>query len=276
MDVSGQQEPPAGLVEQGQATVPDPLAARRRFASRLVGEGIELGPGHSPFPVPAGVKVRYLDRWEPGENSSLFPELGDPQTFLQPDIPVNLDLDRLNVIVDESQSFAIASHIIEHLANPLAMLVEIHRVLRPGGLLILLLPDRHSTFDRERAPTPLAHLVDEYRRDVREVDDAHIVDFIIGCLKSTGDGRDTNVLISERSSEEIELHRRRSVHAHVWDMSEFEDVMAYAAGELRACFDVIDTVRPGEEGTQGNEFGWLLERRSPLDIPEAPDRHLQA
>jgi SAM-dependent methyltransferase len=262
VDVTGLRERPGAPAALPQATVPDPLVARRRFASRLVGEGIEIGPGHSPFPVPAGVKVSYVDRWEPTENSSLFPELGDPQTFPKPDIPVNLDRDRLSAVPDESQDFVIASHIIEHLANPLAMLMEIHRVLRPGGFLILLLPDRHRTFDRERAPTPLAHLVDEYRRDIREVDDAHIVDFIIGCLKSTGDDRDTNLLVFEPSSEEIDLHRRRSVHAHVWDMSEFEDVLAFAAAELKVCFDVVDAVRPGDEGTHGNEFGWLLERRA--------------
>lgn len=247
---------------EGAAASPDPLAVRRRFASRLVGEGIEIGPGHNPCPVPARVTVRYLDRWEPEENSSLFPELDDPRTFPMPDILANLDLDRLSAVVDESQDFVIASHIIEHLANPLAMLVELHRVLRPGGLLILLLPDRHRTFDSERAPTPLAHLVDEYQRDVREVDDAHIVDFIVGTLRAAGDSRDANVLISERSPEELEHHRRRSVHAHVWKMDEFEDVLTYAAGQLKVRFDVIDTVLPGEEGTHGNEFGWLLERRA--------------
>ena len=261
--VGGQQGPGAPSGEEVEATAQDPLAARRRFTSRLVGEGIEIGPGHNPCPVPAEVTVRYLDRWEPDENRSLFPELGDVQTFPTPHLLANLDLDRLSALADESQDFVIASHILEHLANPLAMLAELYRVLKPGGLLILLLPDRHRTFDCERAPTPLTHLVDEYQRDVREVDDAHIVDFIIGTMRAAGDDREVDVLIAQQGPEQIELNRRRSVHAHVWNMNEFEEVLAYARGQLELRFEVIDTVRPGEEGTHGNEFGWLLERQLP-------------
>ena len=56
----------------------------------------------------------------------------------------------------------LASHVLEHVANPLRLLDEVHRVLRPDGLLLLLLPDRHTTFDRTRAPTSLEHLMDDY------------------------------------------------------------------------------------------------------------------
>jgi hypothetical protein len=46
----------------------------------------------------------------------------------------------------------------------------------------------------------------------------------------------------------------------VWDMSEFEGVLRYARDDLGVRFDVLDTVTTGDEGSQGNEFGWLLER----------------
>jgi SAM-dependent methyltransferase len=239
---------------------PDPLAVRRRFAGHLVGVGVEIGPGHVPFPVPPTVQVRFVDRWEPTENSSLFPELGDDPGFPRPDLVANLDVDRLGALADGSQDFVIASHIIEHLANPLAMIVDIHRVLRPRGLFVLLLPDRHKTFDQFRSATPLTHLVDEYRRDVREVDDEHILDFIIASIRASGDNRDFKVLLSERTPGEIDLHRRRSVHAHVWDMGEFQTLLEYSKSELGAGWEVVDVAEPGGEGTHGNEFGWLLAR----------------
>ena len=71
----------------------DPLVLRRRFTSYLSGEGIEIGPGHVPFPVPPTLSIRYVDRWEPTENSTLFPELGDTPGFLKPDVVANLDVD---------------------------------------------------------------------------------------------------------------------------------------------------------------------------------------
>ena len=265
-------EPPAESEVSAPEANPDPLVVRRRFAARLVGEGIEVGPGHVPFPAPSGIKVRYLDRWEPTENSSLFPELGDSPGFPKPDMIVDLDADRLAGIDDGSQDFVIASHILEHLANPLAMLVDIHRILKPRGLLVLLLPDRHRTFDRDRAPTPLPHLVEEYQRDVREVDDEHVVDFIIGTIRASGDDRDRTVLVSERTPAEIALHRRRSVHVHVWDMGEFEQVLTYAADELGVRFDVVDTLEPGGAGTYGNEFGWLLARNEESPMPDSARR----
>jgi SAM-dependent methyltransferase len=244
----------------------DPETVRRRFGARLVGAGIEIGPGHVPFPVPAGVTVRYVDRWRPEDNRSLFPELGEAPGFPVPDVLADLDADRLSAFADESQDFVIASHVLEHLANPLAMLVDIHRVLRPGGLLVLLLPDRHRTFDRQRPPTPLLHLVDEYRHDVRVVDDEHIVEFMLATnaltAEVTADTADVRAFYSEEMAAHIELHRQRSIHVHVWDRGEFEQVMRYANEVLDLRWRVLDTMAPGEPGTYDNEFGWLLARRA--------------
>lgn len=193
-------------------------------------------------------------------NSSLFPELGEAPGFPKPDIVANLDEDRLTSLADESQDFVIASHVLEHLANPIAMLVDCFRVLRPGGLVVLLVPDRHKTFDRERSPTPLAHLVDEYRRDVREVDDAHILDFMVGTSRALGDTRDTALFTPELMAAEIALHRQRSVHAHVWNLHEFDELLTYTTSELGLRWDLVDTMPPGAEGTHGDEFGWVLAR----------------
>jgi SAM-dependent methyltransferase len=249
-------------------TPPDPLAVRRRFASHLSGEGIEIGPGHVPFPVPQTLSVRYVDRWEPTENSTLFPELGDMPGFPKPDVIANLDVDRLGTISEASQDFVIASHVLEHLANPIAMLVDIHRVLRSGALLIILIPDRHKTFDRNRLPTPLPHLVDEYRRDVREVDDAHILDFLTGTSGERKEGA------RQFSAGEISLHRQRSVHVHVWDVDEFSEVIDYTAYELGLRWEVIDTMAPGAEGTYGDEFGWVLSKAMSDSDPPGRRRRL--
>lgn len=205
--------------------------------------------------------MQYLDRWEPVENSALFPELGDDPGFPRPDIVSNLDVDRLSALPDGSQDFVIASHILEHLANPLAMLVDVHRVLKSGGLLVLILPDRHVTFDSERPPTSLEHLAEEYHRDVREVTDEHVIEAIVAQVRFNGDVRDPAELAAERTEEEIDLHRRRSIHAHVWDMEEFGDVLRFSQRELGISWKLLDTMPAGDAGSYGNEFGWLLARQ---------------
>ena len=154
------------------------------------------------------MNVTYVDRWEPDENRGLFPELGDAALFAKPDIISNLDIDRLSAVADDSQDFVIASHVLEHLANPLAQLAEIQRVLRTGGAALILLPDRRFTFDRERSPTPLSHLVNEYRLDVRTVDDAHVEDFC------RGTGEHVDEWSEEERHKRFDWHRERSIHVH--------------------------------------------------------------
>ncbi len=257
-----------------KATVPDALAVRRRFGSLLSGAGVEIGPGHVPFPVPSSVTVRYVDRWEPGVNRSLFPELGDSPGFPQPDIVADLDVDRLGALADGSQDFVIASHVLEHLANPLAMLVDCYRVLRPGGLLVVLVPDRHQTFDRLRSPTPLAHLIEEHEDDVRVVDDRHILDFLQGTSEVRGDRRDSSEFTAQRMAAEIALHRRRSVHVNVWNFEEFTEVLRHSIGALGLRFEVVDAMAPGAEGTHGDEFGWVLARADGATVRRRRRRRL--
>lgn len=47
---------------------------------------------------------------------------------------------------DETFDFAICSEVLEHLRDDLAGLRELHRVLRPGGTLMVSVPDRHFPF----------------------------------------------------------------------------------------------------------------------------------
>lgn len=49
-------------------------------------------------------------------------------------------------VEDNSQDYVIASHLLEHLVSPLEALEEWHRVLKPGGTLVMCLPD-HDELD---------------------------------------------------------------------------------------------------------------------------------
>jgi len=226
------------------------------LARYLVGDGVELGPGHSPFPIPySGTNVRYVDRWVPDTNRELFPELGDA-TFPMPDIIADLDTDRLSALDDESQDFVIASHVLEHLANPLAMLGEIHRVLRSGGVALVLLPDRRRTFDRARRPTPVHHLVAEYDADVTVVSDDHLEDF----LRGVGEWHDD--WSADARSEAIERHRQRSIHVHCWSQDEFSETLLHVIETGRQQWDLLDAVFV-EDVVDSIEFGYVLRKLPP-------------
>jgi len=222
---------------------------RQRFSTRLSGDGIDIGPGHCPWPVPPTVRsVRLVDRWDPDANRTLFPELGADADFREPDVISNLDVDRLSAFGDRSLDFVIASHVLEHLADPIGCLGEIRRVLRRGGVCLVMLPDRRYTFDRGRPGTPLAHLVAEHRAGVTEVDDEHVLEFIRNDRGQRWEPHPAEV------AELCDIHRRRSVHAHCWTYEEFGEVIGYASGRLGR-WRIVD------EGHSGDEFGFVLRRR---------------
>jgi SAM-dependent methyltransferase len=247
---------PEGQSETG------PTVERRVLLTRfLLGQGLELGPGHHPFPLPfGGATVRYVDRWEPTENRALFPELGEEASFPEPDVVANLDTDRLTSIPSGSQDFVIASHVLEHLAEPLGQIEEIHRVLRDGGTLLILLPDRRHTFDLHRPPTSLDHLIAEYRQQVTTVDDEHLEEFMRNTDAWSPDWSD-----AERR-EAMETHRRRSIHVHCWSESEFLPVLEHSMTVMGMRWELLDTLFV-DEVPGSLEFGVVL-RKATLNVPQ--------
>jgi SAM-dependent methyltransferase len=242
---------------------------RQLMARHLEGSGIELGPGHHPFPLALpGVDVRFVDRWLPEESAELFPYLANQGDFTAPHVVADLNTDRLHPVPDASQDFVIASHVLEHLAEPIGLIAEIHRVLRPGGTALILLPDRHRTKDRDRPATSLEHLVSEYRAGVTTVDDVHVVEF----LKSRGKPLGTT---PEERLETLDHHRRRSVHVHCWDAPEFLAVLVWGAQNLDQQWAFVDGVLPEDESPPGIEFGFVLRRATTMLEPAARSTRLR-
>ncbi len=92
------------------------------FANRyFVGEGLDVGGG----PDPLGM---YLE---------LFPRLKGVSTWDREEG----DAQSLEGIEDESRDFVHASHCLEHLENPAEGLRNWFRAIKPGGHLIVIVPD---------------------------------------------------------------------------------------------------------------------------------------
>jgi SAM-dependent methyltransferase len=248
-----------------QGGIPRDMAAVRRAVGRhLVGSGIEVGPGEQPFPLAfPGVDVVYLDRWEPDQSRQLFAELGDAP-FVMPDVICNLLTDRLGMFDDRSQDFVIASHVLEHVADPIGLLDDIHRVLKVGGIALVLLPDKRRTFDHARPITDLDHLVRDFQSGVTEVDDEHVRSF----LQYTDPDYEHTVLgvSDDERSKLFDWHRQRSIHAHVWAEDDFQPVIDYAITELGHDWEFVDGILADDEGPEGIEFGYVM-RRSDVALP---------
>jgi SAM-dependent methyltransferase len=80
----------------------------------------------------------------------------------------------LSQVPDETYDFVLASHVLEHVANPLRALQEWKRVLSPQGTMLVIVPDRRGTFDHRRAPTTFEHIEADFRNSTTEADLTHL------------------------------------------------------------------------------------------------------
>jgi len=239
---------------------------REDIGRTLMGDVLEIGPGHAPFPTSPDARVTYADRSVENGRDATWPELTGQSRGPDADLDLDLDIDGLRAVTDEAFDAVIACHLIEHLANPIAALREFERVLRPGGRLVMVVPDRTRTFDSVREATPLAHLLDDFRRIVKEVDAEHIREFCEAIFNQppihpdeVRDWHDPSRLDEER----LNLHRRRTIHVHCWTPEEFAIVIAGGLALGLMSWQLVDLYFFDDPGDQpDNEFGLVLERPS--------------
>ncbi|WP_084442219.1 class I SAM-dependent methyltransferase [Termitidicoccus mucosus] len=194
--------------------------ARMRVAETYIsGLGIEVGAGSRPFPLPPSARAAQGDIRNKSGLASYFsttdvvtPDFIDAQTFAG--------------VRDSSLDFVISAHVIEHLRDPVGAIVHAIRVLHPGGVFILVVPDRCHTFDKRRPNTTVRHV---------------LADFSDGGESTTKDAYREHLtyvhphLTGEILSEE-EIERQASwnathwrefdIHFHAWDRVAFEDMLA--------------------------------------------------
>jgi predicted SAM-dependent methyltransferase len=132
----------------------------------LRGDGIEIGPLTWPMRMPPGARVRYVDHAGRDDLIRLYGGTFDDQGAYASAIPetdVIDDAATLATFADVSVDFVVANHVLEHIEDPVAALGNLLRVLRPGGVLFLALPDARHTFDARRDRTTVEHVLRDHR-----------------------------------------------------------------------------------------------------------------
>ncbi len=188
-------------------------ATRDDLAFRyLRGDGVEIGALYNPLRVPSAARVRYVDHAGLDELQKIYPE---HDWVMAPDV---IDEgERLGKFADESLDFVIANHMLEHVEDPIEALHNFLRVLRPGGILFLTLPDARHTFDGRRTRTTIEHLLRDHDEGPQVSRREHYEDIarIIDCVPEEQ--------VAERA-DEIAADPARH-HFHVWELETFLDLI---------------------------------------------------
>ena len=204
-------------------------------AHYLRGEGIEIGALHNPLRLPRAAHVRYVDRMSRENLRRHYPELAR-RDLVQVDIID--DGERLSTLQESSQDFVVANHFFEHCENPLSTLAQLVRVLRPGGILFMCIPDKRYTFDALRAVTPFEHLVRDYREGPAWCRIDHFRDWtrnVEHIAHSPAVEHRTNELMAQGYS----------IHYHVWTLEGLVDLFRLAPGVIGAKYD-LECIQKGD------------------------------
>jgi len=126
-------------------------------------------------------------------------------------------------IADNTYDFVLSAHCLEHVANPLAALREWRRVLRPGGHLILALPNPRWTFDHRRPCTTIQHLRDDFRLKMQENDLTHLEEILALHDLNRDPAAGTPQQFRQRSHDNA---TNRCLHHHVFDLDLIRAILA--------------------------------------------------
>jgi SAM-dependent methyltransferase len=182
--------------------------------------GTEIGPGTTPLPISTPRPI-YVD---------CFKRFGDA--------PCQADFYGHACHLpfhDHSLDFVASSHVLEHVANPVAALAEWYRVVRPGGIIYLVVPDRRATWEHQRALTGVEHFLADYLRGTTSCDPTHIDEFVYDA--------DWSRYSPSTAPEQVAARQKELAHTMHWAVSNGEEINihfhTFELGNLRGLLETL-------------------------------------
>ena len=80
------------------------------------------------------------------------------------------DAVNISLITNNTYDFCFSSHCLEHIANPLKAINEWLRIIKNGGHIIIVVPEKSICFDHKRDYSKFSTLLLQYEKNVGEDD----------------------------------------------------------------------------------------------------------
>lgn len=164
---------------------------RALAAIDLNGHGLEIAPYFDAFirKTDCGGRIMYTDyvsneeiqaksKLNPHGSSGEIPVIDfvwTPGVALKTCAPKGAEFD-----------YVVASHVMEHVPNPIGWLNELLSVVKISGKIVLFLPDRNHTFDYFRNPTNFGELVSWWIEQPAVPNVTQVADFMSNSFSDDG------------------------------------------------------------------------------------------
>ena len=76
----------------------------------------------------------------------------------------------ISIVHNDCYDFVFASHVLEHIANPLKAVQEWLRIIKNEGVIIIVVPEKSVCFDHKRNYSKFSTLLSQYEKNIGEDD----------------------------------------------------------------------------------------------------------
>lgn len=185
--------------------------------------GLEIGACNKPT-VPAHAGICHFADFRSAKDMIELWNL-DSETVCH----VEYILDRSICITEQikdSFDYIIACHVIEHVPDPIGYLQGLGKLLNPGGIIMLAVPDKRMTFDAHRPLTTIDHLLMDFYDQSRYPSIEHIVEYHRYAV-TFYTGVEVSVAESFAFAKANFESGAADAHCHVWDDETFRAQFSY-------------------------------------------------
>jgi len=184
----------------------DRLQEILKFVSKT-GKGIEIAPWFSPLaPKREGYNCASIDILSAEQliaRAAADPNIPKEKLdFIEPVDFIGSAVDIAEIVAAKEElgsfDYIISSHNFEHLPNPIRFLQGCQKVLKPGGILSMAIPDMRATFDHFRPRTSIGDWLEAYFKNRTRPELSQVFDQVShSCRLTAPPGRETAFMIDD-------------------------------------------------------------------------------
>jgi SAM-dependent methyltransferase len=152
--------------------------------------GLEVGPGYAPtFRRKDGWNIETLDHASADGLRKKYTDLGIDISQIE-EVDYISDGRALHEMVPRrgEYDFIFASHVIEHLTDPLGFMQSCDMLLKPSGKLVFIVPDKRRCFDAFQQLSTTGDFIDACNNKATRHTPGRAFDFMAGTVSLNGSG----------------------------------------------------------------------------------------